>query len=530
MKTRISILLIFVVLSNLFASNEITVKPILTGAKVFLRGAELEHNIKQKLEKGITDLIITNLASNIDQNSINISATGDAIILSVVKRFNYLKPVIKNRSVKELEDSLEILNQKILVNANKLEIMKLETELLLANKEIRSDNKGVAVSELQLMADFFRKRLSQIKSDQLIVINENKKIEKEIDRIKKQLSEINNKLNQPSNEIVVTLSVKNTTNLDLKLTYFINDAGWTPVYDIRVDNLNSHSKLNYKANVWQSSSIDWNDIKIVLSTRNPIQSNSKPVLYPWFIDFQQMVLYNRMDAMQKSMAAAPMKVTSDAKEEAETLADYISVDQKQLSVEFIPSLSYSIPSDRKPHSVSINEFSIPAKYEYYAVPKLDNNAFLIAYLTNWNEFNLLPGNANIYFENSYVGQSFIDPFTSKDTLAISLGRDQNIVVNRNVLKDFTEDKFLSSDVERFFGYEVVIKNNKGSNVKILVEDQIPISKNEEIEVKLIELSGAKYFADDAKIHWMVDIAGSKSITKKLVFSVRYPKDKIIDGL
>jgi uncharacterized protein (TIGR02231 family) len=173
---------------------------------------------------------------------------------------------------------------------------------------------------------------------------------------------------------------------------------------------------------------------------------------------------------------------------------------------------------------------VPAKYEYYAAPKLDDNAFLVASLTEWSNYNLLPGEANIYFENSYVGRTRLSPETTKDTLIISLGRDQNISVSRDVLKDFTEDKFLSSDVERSFAFEIKIKNNKKGAVRILTEDQIPLSMNEDIVVKLIDSSGAVYDDKTGKVRWTVEVDGGKSAVKKFVYSVRYPKDKKIQGL
>ena len=173
---------------------------------------------------------------------------------------------------------------------------------------------------------------------------------------------------------------------------------------------------------------------------------------------------------------------------------------------------------------------MPAKYEYYAAPKLDNNAFLVAYLSNWNDYNLLPGQANIYFENSYVGQTYINPETVKDTLAVSLGRDNGISVTKKTIKDYSEDKFLSSDIERFFAYDIIVKNNKNVPIKILVEDQLPISKNEDIEVNPINISGGKYSNDTGMVSWMINLNESQSVTKQFVYSVRYPKDKVIPGL
>lgn len=530
MKIKFVLIIAFLFAGNLFASNEINVKTDLTGIKVFMRGAELNHLAKIKVEKGITDLVIGGIASNIDRNSINVSAKGDAIILSVLQRFDYTKPVEKDPQIASLEGSIEDLNRKLSSKRNEHEVLQMEINLITANKQLGGENKTVSIAEIQKFADYMKKRVSEILNQQFSLTNEMKKIQQEIDKLNKQLNELNAKLNKAVNEVVVTISANNPSTIELSLDYFLYDAGWQPVYDVRVDKLNAPAILNYKANVWQNSGLDWKNINVVLSTRNPIQSNVKPELYPWFIDFQAIALYkDRFGAAQKSLAAAPLSAVEEVKS-AETMADYFTTEQKQLSVEFNPSMKYSIPSDNKPHTIAIQDFTIPANFEYYAAPKLDNNAFLLAYLTKWNEYNLLPGNVNIYFENSYVGQSFIDPSTSKDTLILSLGRDQNIIVKREVQKDFTEDKFLSSDVERFFGFDIVIRNNKSLPLTILIEDQIPISKNEDIRVKPIDLSGGELNPMNGKVIWKVSVESSKSVNKKFSYSVRYPKDKSISGL
>lgn len=532
MKKNFAFLLTLLLFNSIFASNEISVKPELNSVKVFQNGAELFHNAKVKVDKGITDIFFRGLADKIDVNSVNVSAKGDAVILAVVQRFDYLSPQEKSPKIIMLEDSLEILSQKIQIKQNEIEVLKTEIDLLFANKEIGSKDKGVSVAELQKMAEYFSKRLNEIKSQQLSFANVIKKTEKEIDRIKKQLEELNNKLNQPTNELIVTVSAKNQSTVEFDLSYITYQAGWHPVYDIRVAKLNQPANLSYRANVWQNCGLEWNDVNLILSTRNPWQNNTKPNLFPWFIDFERNSLRKgARGEVPQSITLSPLQMQAELKVE-EDVAPYFAVDveQKQLSVEFTPSIKYTIPSDGKQHTAVIQDYTLNASYEYYAAPKFDNNAFLVAYLTEWNNFNLLPGETHIYFENSYVGKSFINPFTSKDTLTVSLGSDRNISVTKETLKDFTEQKFLSRDVERIFGYEIKIKNNKNIPVKILVEEQIPLSKNEEIEVKLIDHSGGVYTSEDGKIKWNVSLDGNKSETKKLVYSVRYPKDKTIIGL
>jgi uncharacterized protein (TIGR02231 family) len=531
MKRAISFILISIVISSIvYAADEIVTKPNLSSVKIFLRGAELYQTAKVKLEKGMNEVVLTGIASNVDRNSINVSGKGDGIIISVVQRFDYLRSPEKHPEVKALEDSLEFLNKKLSMKQNDSDVLKYELDMILANKNIGNEKIGVSVTELQKMAEFYRKKISEIKSQLLEFTDQMKKTQKDIDKVTKQLNELNNQFNRPTNEVAISVSTKSSGIFEFTLSYLVYDAGWQPNYNIRAEKINSSIQLNYIANVWQNSGFDWNDSEIILSTRNPNRNNTKPELYAWNLNFYEPVV--RMDKKAGALKAFSVSQEDVMNQAAPTasMADYFVANETQLAVEFTPSLKYSIPSDSKPHSVAIKDYSLKAEYEYFAVPKMDNNAFLVALLKEWSEFNLLPGEANIYFENSYVGKTYLNPASTKDTLQISLGRDENVLVTREAVKDFTEDKFLSSDIERIFAFNVKIKNNKKSTVKLTIEDQIPISQNEDITIKIMELSGAKYNQEDGKLKWKVEVEAGKSIEKKLVFSVRYPKDKIIPNL
>jgi uncharacterized protein (TIGR02231 family) len=154
----------------------------------------------------------------------------------------------------------------------------------------------------------------------------------------------------------------------------------------------------------------------------------------------------------------------------------------------------------------------------------------MARATGWEEYNLLPGQANIFFEGTFVGKSFIDPNNTKDTLSISLGRDKRIVVKREKLKDLTSRNFIGSTKKESYAYEISIRNTKAESVKIIIEDQIPVSQNTQIEVSLQDASGAKYSKQTGKLIWEWELKANES--KKLVykFEVKYPKDKQISGL
>jgi uncharacterized protein (TIGR02231 family) len=530
---------------SISAGEEIKLTPTLSKVKVFLQGAELNYTVNSKVEKGINEIVLTGLASNIVQNSIRVSDKGEAVIMSVVLRQNYLSNDGKKVQIKSLEDSLAAQKKLLAANINESDVLKNESDMIISNGKIGNEKIGVSVTELQKMAEFFRKHLSEIKERSYYLSLSSGEIQKHIDHIQQQLNEFNNQSNQSINEIVVTISANTVATVELNLSYVILDAGWTPIYDLHVDNTDSPLLLNYKANVRQNSSTDWNNVNIILSTRNQAGNNNKPKLNPWFIDFAKPSITQdmRIDNSGGRIQGKTIVVSAQAQGQmssirgsnispplSESLADYANVNQNQLSVEFTPQMKFSIPSDNKQHIVALQDYSIPAKYDYYCIPKLSDNAFLIAEITKWADYNLLPGQANIYFENSFVGNSSIHPSSTNDTLSISLGRDQNIIISRDVIKDFTEDKFLSSNIERTFAFEIKIKNNKKSSEKITVEDQIPISKNEDIVVRLIESSGAQFNSESGKLKWIVDVDGGKSATKKLIYSVKYPGNQQIPNL
>ncbi len=525
--------LIFVIVTFYFSyftfANEIVVRPELQKVKVFLNGAEINQTVKVKVDVGINEITITGIANNIDRNSIFVSGTGDGIIISVVQRFDYLREVNQNPEIQKLNDLLEELNIKLYKQQNDDDLLKYDLDFLMSNRNIKNEKTGLSIIELQKMSEFFKKRFADIKNNMLENNLKIKKTQKEIEKVKKQLEELNNLSNKPTNEIVVTVSANKSEQFQINISYLLLSAGWSPNYNIYVDNINSKAKLNYLANVWQNSGYDWKDVPIILSTRNPNKNNTKPELNPWYLNF-----FNPMETRQLKSnlyrAVASEQNQLSAESEMQTMADYFEVNENQLSIEFSPTLKYNIPSDNKPHTISIQDATLNTAYQYYAVPKLDENAFLVMKIDKWDDLNLLPGKANIFFENSFVGKTYLNPQTTTDTMFISLGRDENIIVKRKQVKDFSDEKFLSNDVERNFAYEIQIKNNKRTHINLIVEEQFPISQQEDIVVKLRDIDDAKVNNEIGNLTWNLMINQNETITKNFSFSVRSPKDRKIQGL
>jgi hypothetical protein len=200
-----------------------------------------------------------------------------------------------------------------------------------------------------------------------------------------------------------------------------------------------------------------------------------------------------------------------------------NVIENQTTVEFEVEIPYSIRSNGEKLSVDLKKHNIDARYQYYAVPKLDKDAFLIARIVNWDQYNLLEGEANLYFEDGFVGRTVLDAKSLKDTLNISLGRDKNIVIGREMVSEFCKKKTIGSNLVESRGFKLTIRNKKSQPINLMLYDQIPVAIISDITVEPLELSGGELDLDDGKIKWELEIKPQQQKEIALRYEVRYPR-------
>jgi uncharacterized protein (TIGR02231 family) len=154
-------------------------------------------------------------------------------------------------------------------------------------------------------------------------------------------------------------------------------------------------------------------------------------------------------------------------------------------------------------------------------------AYLTGNITNWAEQSLQSGEATLYFENTFVGKSYLNVNQLKDTLTLSLGTDNSVLVKREKRKDFTAKRVLGANKTETFSFLITIRNNKANQIKITLQDQIPISSNSGITVEALELSGGRHNTQTGEIKWDLEIKPQETKEIILTYSVRYPKDKTV---
>ncbi len=231
-----------------------------------------------------------------------------------------------------------------------------------------------------------------------------------------------------------------------------------------------------------------------------------------------------------SSVSVKSKVRKEKKDKRNNSVVKTAVYKRATMAEFQIALPYSIASDGEEYTVDIQSHFLQAKYEYSSVPKLDKDAFLMARLVDWEDYELLNGDANLYFEGTYKGVAYLNVENTLDTLDVSLGRDQDIVITRKLEKDFSERQTLGLKRKVSKTWKISIRNTKNAAVTILIQDQYPISSDKDIEIEMLEHSGAVYEKKTGKLSWKITLAPKETRELYLKYTVKYPKKRqlIID--
>lgn len=531
MKKNKCILLLLIVFAYTYmvqaADVEKCVKSEVTSVTVYMSGAEIHHNAKVKLSKGKNTITFTSLSPKLDSKSISVDVLPkDITILSVNSKTNYLVKKVDNPNIKMLRDSSESITDQLTMIANERETLQKEKDLLFKNEAIGGTQKGILVEEIEAAADFFRDRNNEINKLVFQLQKKEKKLTAELGNINKQLSELNAVFNPPSSEITVVVISNKEEQAVFEFKYIVDGAGWAPKYDIRTEGIDKPITLVYRAVLFNNCGLDWKDVKLKLSTADPKQGAEKPTLDSWTLsnennirnsNYEEDIAVNglRNNPYQKGK---PFNATDTSK------VKFQKIEVSELSAEFDIPTPYTIISDSKPYTVDVTSYEIPAKYEHFAIPKMDDDAFLVAKITGWNERNLISGQANIYFNGTYLGQSFVNTNDIEDTLMVSLGRDKKVAVNRVKRVNSYERHIVGNSVKETFLYETTIKNNRESVVNIEVQDQIPVSQDNSIDVTVVEITAGNLDKLSGKLNWKLKLAPGETQKIILSYSVKYPKN------
>jgi uncharacterized protein (TIGR02231 family) len=534
-KTVLVFIFVTAVFINSYADTEKDIKAGIKHVTVYPDRAQVIQETSLDLAAGKSLLKLGGLSPYIDAQSIQVKGNGDFFILSVNHQNNYLENLEDLPEVKSIRSQIEALQLKIEDEKAAISVLKEKEAFLVANRAILVKETTFSVEQLKSVMDLYTNNMDQITNSVLKKNRLIKEYEKQIAALQKQIADRFGKQQLPSGEISVSVSSEKPVSGKLTFSYVVGNAGWYPSYDIRVDDITKPVTLFYKANVFQNTGVTWKDVKMSFSNATPWVSGDVPELDPWFIDYYVPVPEPRIrglagEAYKKSAKAVSELAVTDSVEEMNMAeAAPIAVEKQigETTVTFDISEPFTLQSDGKIQTIEIQRTTTPAEFKYVAVPKLSPSAYLTGNITDWAKQNLIGGEATLYFENTFVGKSYLNVNQLKDTLTVSLGTDNSILVKRDKRQDFTSKRVIGSNKTETYSYLITIRNNKGNPVRITVNDQIPVSSNSGIEVNPIEMSGGKHNSLTGVIRWDLEIKSLETRQLILTYSVKYPKDKTV---
>lgn len=525
-------------------------------------GAELTHESKVKVDAGTKIIVISQLSTSADINSLQISVPEDVALLSQRYSVFYptVPPIAKTKEVERMEDSILLLQKEIGRIDNLIVIdqeILTKTGLLIETTINTSGNKTVTSEEVLKLLEYYNAKIEKSKTN---IYNHKQNINLQnvkIADIRKRIAAITAVTpmkQKPYGQVFLQVMCKRAAEIPVNLSYYTTNAGWTAVYDVRVNSKTNKVKLVYKASLTQTTGLDWKKTKLTLSTGTPNFGITAPILTPWYLQLYVPGIYT--DLQRRAAAGNAQRnmiqsfddknlaevVTTDASGayrqeklrdqtiDPSTLQQYTTLNEGQLNTNYEIDLPYDIASDGQLNSVTIKDQEINCTLKNYAVPRMDKEAYLLAEVPDWQNLDLLPGDANIIMDDTYIGKSIIDPNTTADTLNLSLGRDKRVAVKRSLIKELSSLKTTGKESKQLFTYEILVKNNKITDVNLLLKDQFPLSNIKEVIVTLEDGSEAMINAETGVLTWKLDLKPGESKKVRFSYSVRYPKDKKIVNL
>jgi len=564
---KIIFLLSFFSLSTFAEQKGTVIKSTISKVTVYQQGAQIQQKANYSIQKGITTLIIEGVSPSIDPNSIQINASGSIVLLDSKYTVFYPQPdpVVNpakeiplkiQREISLLQDSLFDLEYEITAIQYQMDVLNSEKRIIENNGTIKGQ--GKVNDSIPLLKDalvFYHEKMNLINKDLLRLGKEKVILGKKQSRMQYRLNELlnynaNNSLTppqskQPVHQIEITVSAEDVATGKIDVTYLSNNAGWIPLYDFRSTAATNSIDLTYKAHVYQNTGIDWEGVRLNLSTNNPYANKTKPELYPWYLDYYtyrndqygdgsyKTNSNNEANGFGTSMPSLAQGGTNGIAMEAEdynaqTSSNFSTMIQQLLSIEYAIDLPYTIKSDNQMNMVLINTKSLNTEYMYYAVPKLDLSVYMVARITDLSSLNLIPGKANLFHDGAYIGETYLNPTTMDDTMNLSLGKDQNIVVTRTLLKDESKEKVVGDKIVKSMSFRITIKNQKAKTIRLIMQDQIPVSRNSEIEIEVIENTKGSLEPVTGIINWDFKMKAAELQTFNFIYNIQYDKTKSIN--
>lgn len=510
------------------------------------------------------ELVIASLPRTIQTESVRATGAGTIAVnllgVRTEKIFTTEPVEEKNRLLSKRIEQLEEQKRTI---ADQLTARKLQLKFVegLSDKSVGFFSSSLAKQQvglnetgelLNFLGQNYRKYIGAIAQ----LEKQQQQLDKQLQAIRKQLQQIQNHRPQESFSIFVAIEASESGDFELEVSYMINQASWTPLYDLRVNTTDNQINLSYLAEVNQNTGEDWTNIALTLSTAKPGLGTLPPKLDPWYIDVFHPIPVERPEFMRQRTArkTAPTNeifMIEDMVMEGENDRDFndmmtnapaaaapiaaqtviASVSTEGGVVTFQIGGNSNIPNDGNPQKVTIFNENYPSHPEYIVLPRLVSFAYLQAVVTNpLTGATLLPGKANIFRDNTFVGTTQLENIAPGQEFKLNLGIDEGLKIERELVERQVDKKLIGNQRRTSYAYRLMITNLRQVSASLTLKEQLPVSRNEQIKVRLTLTNPKVQLGEMGLLEWTIELPPQGKQELYYQFVVENPPDLNVLGL
>lgn len=498
------------------------------------------------VEAGSLRFIIDDLPLMLEPESVRVTGRGTAKlrILGVdVTRSFYVDP--PSARVQDLEQQIEQLEEEQRAFQDEKAGWQGRSKYLDGLRESTAEfAKGLArgridVAQQSDLLSFMQKEEESLRAALRTLDGQQRTLAKRLEKLRQELQALQAARPRQRYQARIDAEAQTAGEFRLSLSYVVQKAGWRPLYDIRLQTNGESPALavSMLAQIFQQTGQDWAGVALTVSTARPALNQRMPELKPWFIDEFKPLPPPSIQA-KKVLAAAParmeaaaMSVADAEPAGAEAEVAVAEVQTGETAVTFKVGGSVDIPGDGSPHKTTLHQFSPVPTIDYLAVPKHTDAVFRRATLVNNSPGPLLAGTASLFVDEEFIGQTRLDYVPAGGELELLLGVEERITIERELTRREVDKRLLKDHRQLRVGYQITVKNLLATPVALEVRDHIPVSRHEQIKVKLENVQPPPADKSDLNLlEWRVPLAAAAE--QKIVYEylVEHPRSMQVVGL
>ncbi len=531
------------------AAADLTAPSKIDAVTVYRGWARVTRLVRVEVGPGDTRLLLQGLPAGLDDDSVRVDGKGTArarvggVSVERITQAELSLPEVRaaEARVEALQGEDRSLEDKV---AQAKARARFAESLRASYSEERSKNlavRGVSAREWADLMAFVEGQLEAAASDGRRAEAGRRELARKVAAARAELEKLQAKRSGTSAQVAVELNAERGGSLELAVSYLVQNAGWRPVWDARLDPESGALELALLGEVSQRTGEDWTESRLAVSTAEPGRGLAVPELASRWLERAHPVAPARGELRRDypaAAAAAPMKAMAVMEKQVEEVAD-LEPEQAEATMGLLAATwttprRETIDGAGRSRTVPLARHALKAIVTRVAAPRGDTTAYLTATLTNDTGVPFLPGQARISLGDEFVGRAPLAATPPGGELKLAFGADPRLELERRVVERRHETAgLLGGDHVWRYHVRTTVKNRYAVATTLTLLDLVPVSRDEAIKVKLLDGSTPATSEDPDRPgvkRWELKLGPRETRVVELRYEVRYPKDFPIQGL